>query len=213
MHTGEQVGRRERKKLEVLQRIQQAAMQLFQEKGFELTTVEEIAERADVAKGTFFNYFPRKDALLASLGEAMREQVEAELGPDTEWKGTALQQYRRLYDAWANAVEQNPELSRVMLIENMRNFWLRAEQDPQEQAFHALTRRVLEGGIRRGEFEAEFDIEIAAKLLEMTYFTTLVDWLRSGAARGVFRRTVKAKLEIVFRGLGAAELKREGGRT
>jgi hypothetical protein len=37
--------------------------------------------------------------------------------------------------------------------------------------------------------------------------------LRSGAARGVFRRTVKAKLEIVFRGLGAAELKREGGRT
>lgn len=62
------VGRPERKKQEVEQRIREAALALFREKGYEATTVEEIAERADVAKGTFFNYFPRMDGLLGGAG-------------------------------------------------------------------------------------------------------------------------------------------------
>ena len=54
------LGRRERKKLETRQRISTAAFALFVERGYEATTVEAIAERADVAKGTVFNYFPQK---------------------------------------------------------------------------------------------------------------------------------------------------------
>jgi TetR/AcrR family transcriptional regulator, cholesterol catabolism regulator len=64
---GGSLGRRERKKLAVERRIREAALELFREKGYEAATVEEIAERADVAKGTFFNYFPRKDTLLEAL--------------------------------------------------------------------------------------------------------------------------------------------------
>jgi TetR/AcrR family transcriptional regulator, cholesterol catabolism regulator len=211
MRETECVGRRERKKQEVLQRIQNAATELFQEKGFEATTVEEIAERADVAKGTFFNYFPRKDALLEWLGDMMVEQLQEELGAPAEWRGTALQQFERLYFALGDRVERDPELSKMVLIENMRRFWLRTEGDPREQWFHTLTRGVLERAKERGELEGEFDLDIASKLLEATYFTTLVDWLRSGTPRGVFRKEVKAKLEIVFRGLGASDLMREGG--
>jgi TetR/AcrR family transcriptional regulator, cholesterol catabolism regulator len=211
MRETECLGRRERKKQEVLLRIRNAAAELFQEKGFEATTVEEIAERADVAKGTFFNYFPRKDALLEWLGDMMVDQVQEELGALSEWEGTALQQFERLYYALGDRAEQNPELSKMILIESMRRFWLRMEGDPREQWFHALTRSVLERARERGEVEREFDLDIAAKLLEATYFTTLVDWLRSGTPRGVFRREVKAKLEIVFRGLGASDLMREGG--
>jgi TetR/AcrR family transcriptional regulator, cholesterol catabolism regulator len=205
------VGRRERKKQEMLQRIQGAATELFQEKGFEATTVEEIAERADVAKGTFFNYFPRKDALLEWLGDKMVEQVQEELGSPDEWAGTALQQFERLYFALGDRAERDPELSKMILIESMRRFWLQTEGDPREQWFHTLTRTILERAQGRGELEGQFDLDLAAKLLEATYFTTLVDWLRSEAPRGVFRKEVKAKLEIVFRGLGASELMREGG--
>jgi TetR/AcrR family transcriptional regulator, cholesterol catabolism regulator len=205
------MGRRERKKQEVLQRIQNAATELFQEKGFEATTVEEMAERADVAKGTFFNYFPRKDALLEWLGDMMVQQVQEELGRPDEWTGTALRQIERLYFALGDRAERDPELSKMVLIESMRRFWLRTEGDHREQWFHSLTRGVLERAKERGELEGEFDLDTAARLLEATYFTTLLDWLRSGALRGVFRKEVKAKLEIVFRGLGAAELMREGG--
>jgi len=61
------LSRRERKKLETRQALLQAAWALFRDKGFDDTTVQEITERADVAKGTFFNYFPSKDGLLGEM--------------------------------------------------------------------------------------------------------------------------------------------------
>ena|SRR5437868_8425032 len=62
-------GRRERRKEEMRSQIFQAAMRLFERKGVFDTTVEEITESADVAKGTFFNYFPTKEAILTKLAE------------------------------------------------------------------------------------------------------------------------------------------------
>jgi AcrR family transcriptional regulator len=61
------LSRRERKKQETRQGLLEAALALFRESGYDETTVEEITDRADVAKGTFFNYFPSKEALLSEL--------------------------------------------------------------------------------------------------------------------------------------------------
>src|SRR6202790_1522693 len=61
--------RRERRSSELLQRLLGAAMNLFADKGFAETTVEDITNAADVGKGTFFNYFPSKEHILGVLGE------------------------------------------------------------------------------------------------------------------------------------------------
>lgn len=55
------IGLRERKKLKTRAGIQREAMRLFLEKGFEATTIEEIAEAAEISPSTFFNYFPTKE--------------------------------------------------------------------------------------------------------------------------------------------------------
>src|SRR4051812_31567409 len=68
-HIEVQPDRRERRKEETKNQIFQAAMRLFERKGVFNTTVEEITESADVAKGTFFNYFPTKEAILMKLAE------------------------------------------------------------------------------------------------------------------------------------------------
>src|SRR5262249_39712120 len=75
MHGPLETSRRERKKDETRERIARAAMALFAEKGFDATTVDEISVRADVAKGTFFNYFPRKEAVLGTLLDRQFEQL------------------------------------------------------------------------------------------------------------------------------------------
>jgi AcrR family transcriptional regulator len=67
-------GRRERRRAETQARILDAALELFSTRGYGETTVEEITETADVGKGTFFNYFPTKDALLAAIFETVGRQ-------------------------------------------------------------------------------------------------------------------------------------------
>jgi AcrR family transcriptional regulator len=58
------MGLREKKKLETWRGIRTAALTLFGERGYEATTIEEIAEAANVSRATFFNYFPNKEALV-----------------------------------------------------------------------------------------------------------------------------------------------------
>jgi AcrR family transcriptional regulator len=55
------VGLRERKKLKTKAAIRKEAMRLFLDKGFDATTIEEIAAVVEISPSTFFNYFPTKE--------------------------------------------------------------------------------------------------------------------------------------------------------
>ena len=58
------LGLRERKKIKARLAIERAALELVLERGYDGTTVEDICERAEVSKKTFFNYFPSKAAVV-----------------------------------------------------------------------------------------------------------------------------------------------------
>jgi AcrR family transcriptional regulator len=62
---------RERRRAE----LYDAAIELFVEKGYDGTTVEDIADRADVARATVFNHFPRKTAFLREWATRRREKA------------------------------------------------------------------------------------------------------------------------------------------
>ena len=57
-------------------RIVDAAWELFYEQGYEQTTIDEIVERSETSKGSFYHYFDGKDALLSSLSYLFDKKYE-----------------------------------------------------------------------------------------------------------------------------------------
>lgn len=69
-------GLRYRKKLKLRLAVERAALELVIERGFDMTTVEDICARAEISKKTFFNYFPSKAAVIVGQMEAFPDQDE-----------------------------------------------------------------------------------------------------------------------------------------
>jgi AcrR family transcriptional regulator len=76
--TGAIAGLRQRKKDSSRRAIEDAAWELFAERGYEDTSINDIAERANVAPRTFFRYFPTKEAVLYPQFEELLRLVREE---------------------------------------------------------------------------------------------------------------------------------------
>jgi AcrR family transcriptional regulator len=113
------LGHRERKKQRTREQIVEAAFRLFRERGFQATTVAEIAAAADIAPRTFFAYFPSKEAVVFhdfdGLFESLRETIEGR--PESE---TAIDALRRWLEHSLPAKHEDSEdalLRRRMCID------------------------------------------------------------------------------------------------
>jgi TetR/AcrR family transcriptional regulator, cholesterol catabolism regulator len=204
--------RRVRRRLDVRDRIKCAAVELFREKGYEAATVEEIAERADVARGTFFNHFTRKDALLVALGEDLLAEVEEQMGPPQEWAGKARDQMLRYFFELGRRAERDGELFKTIVVEQTREYWLRdaEEIDIAHQRFRQTIRTVIAHGRERGEVADDIDDSAAARLLEGLHIVTLIEWIRARGSEEELRAQLAPALEIIFCGLQSGQFRARG---
>jgi len=83
-------GLREQKKSERRERIFSAAVDLFNKKGFSNTSMQDIAEKASLAVGTLYNYFPSKNELLLDI---MQEEMEITITGDDALFNVNLQNH------------------------------------------------------------------------------------------------------------------------
>jgi len=97
------MGLRERKKLRTRRTIAGAALRLFAERGYEETTISDIAAAAEVSPRTFFSYFPSKDDVVFAEMDERLADVRTRLAerPGGE---TPLATFRRVADALLRAI-------------------------------------------------------------------------------------------------------------
>jgi AcrR family transcriptional regulator len=97
------MGLRQRKKLRTRRAIADAALRLFDERGYEETTISDIAAAADVSPRTFFSYFPSKDDVVFAEMDERLADVRARLAerPGGE---TPLATFRRVAEALVRAI-------------------------------------------------------------------------------------------------------------
>ncbi len=170
--------RRERRKEETRQRLLDAALALMQEKPFDQITVEEIAERADVAKGTFFSYFPTKEHLLITYVQEMVDKVYEFLkGLQPEKATSQWEILRRVMCFIAEIDGHSLERTRSMIVACCQSPQLR---EMIAQMLSEATQRAKEGfaqGQRSGEFRTDVSAEQLAHYAVRLYRICLLEWL------------------------------------
>jgi AcrR family transcriptional regulator len=168
------VSRRERKKEETRHRIFHAAIDLFRERGFEQTTVDDITEKADVAKGTFFNYFPRKDTILAYLSEERLLAIEENAGALLAEARPAREKLLDLYSTAASSYAEDRELSRYVLVQLTVHAFSPANEVMTR--WHDQIVQLVVQGQRNGDLRRDIDPVRCEELLQAVYFATLYQW-------------------------------------
>jgi AcrR family transcriptional regulator len=158
--------RRERKKQETRQRLLECSWRLFQERGCDDTTVEDITEAADVAKGTFFNYFATKEALLDEIALWRIDLLGSHVLAADDVPQSAVARIVRLVRAMAAEFSPERELPQHLLI-------ARISAPIRHESAHRLgsiMHDLVQQGQASGEIRDDVDAGLIARLLLTSAF-------------------------------------------
>jgi len=198
----ERMSRRARRKTETLRRIEEAGWRLFRNRGYEATSTREIAEAADIAAGTLFNYFPEKRSLLIHL---MQREIDAALGrafdtmPPSELEGELTHVFAALTQCYAS----ERRLGRVFIKELL---FTDGERRTESAAWtFDLVKRIaslVSNAQRRGELDPSIEPMDAAQQVFSTHYFGLVTWLGGTIpSRAAQEEQFQASLRLLLRGL------------
>ncbi len=183
-------GLRERKKLKTKEAIQREAMRLFEEQGYEETTIDQIAAAAEISPSTFFNYFPTKeDVVLYDRYDPMIVSL-VEAAP----AGEALSQtIRRTIDALARVMEPDREMIWARAKLGLQAPPLRARFWEELQKAQTLLSRLF--AARTGRDTDDFEIRVLSMMFVTASFEGSLEWVRRGGEGEMFE-IVKEALEV-----------------
>lgn len=196
------LGRRERNKQRVRSRLYEGALRLFTAKGYEQTSIDEIAEAADVARGTFFNYFQHKEDLVVAWGENRRIQLREGLPlPTADDSGTLRATLEHCMRLLAEVNETERETTRAMLTA-----WVKAGR-PMTEAPYAgqIFAEIVEAARERGEAAAAVEPHRVGNLLRDGYLGHLYRWCQRHEVRqGELYEDLMGMTEVVLNGIAAS---------
>jgi len=169
-------GRRERRRLEVFQRILDASQELFEARGYEETTVAEICEAADVAYGTFFNHFPAKSSLLVAMAERGMGVISETLDELTKRPIAIGDALVELFEGFAEELE-TVSPGRRALVARVQSVSFVDTPERRDRSFHGAFEVFLRKAAEDGRVRTDVDAATLADLVSSSYATMSLSWV------------------------------------
>jgi AcrR family transcriptional regulator len=168
--------RRERHRAETRARLLQAALSLFARQGFAATRVEQITDAADVGKGTFFNYFPTKEHVLAGFAGRQIGKIQGALEKARQSAEPLCELLFHLLLSLENEPGLNPELTRSLLVALLSSQAVRELAKPHLERGRRLLAEILALGQQRGEIRPDAKPLELARFFQLSAFGTMFLW-------------------------------------
>jgi AcrR family transcriptional regulator len=191
--------RRERRSLETRERLFRASLDLFSEKGFPETTVEDITNAADVGKGTFFNYFPSKDHILLAFGEMQLARLQSAVQEARHTRQPIPQFLSSLAERMTQEPAKHPDIIRVLLLAYLSNSKVRKAMLDLQDRVLAVHTEMIQMGQDRGEIRKDLPAAEIALVFRQTVFGTLLIWSLYGDSS--LKSRMDSAFEVVWSGL------------
>ena len=192
-------GRRELNKIQCRDRILRMSRRLFTSKGYENTTIEDVAAAAEISKATLYNYFSSKEHLLLGIADAALEEIRQLIREDLRYEPDSLAKLRRVMETLVADSARYVTLTR-------RIFYLNVSPDNALHGPRAELLEILGQLVREGQEQGRLRRDLAAEeLVEVflgVYLLTQFGW--EGLERCTeeeCRRKVDRVLDQVLTGL------------
>lgn len=188
---------REEKKRATRQNIIDCALELFAEQGYETTTVQQITERAGVAKGTFFNYFDNKEEVLCDVQFLVAEEeiskIQFNQGPIIPLMREGLMEMQR-------RLPFNKSLMLAMFQCTFMNKKLLESEKIKNEEFKQAVILIIQTAQARGEITGTMPAEMIVDLAIQTYRGVLLYWA-FGMGDDKLSNRMAISFELFFKGL------------
>lgn len=166
-----QQGRRELNKLQCRERILKMSRRLFTAKGYEDTTMEDIAEAAEVSKATLYNYFASKESLLLGIADVALDEVRHSIEVDLAEETDSLVKLRRVVEMLAlDSIRYISLTRRIMYLNSSPESELYTTRQDIVQLMETLIVQAQEQGTLRRDIPAEELVELFMGVYLMTQF-------------------------------------------
>lgn len=188
--------RRDANKIKCRTRILKASRRLFKEKGYEGTMIEEVADKAEVSKGTLYNYFPNKESLLVGTAEEELTQIERLLKEGLSTLENSADKLRQIIIFLV--VDSLP----FMEISKRISF-LNSRQDsplyPARTKLMALLTGLIEDARREGVFKQHIDGRVILDIVISVYLMAQFQWEDIGSCTSFqCRERLNQTLDLVL---------------
>ena len=167
-------GKREAQKENRRSEILRAAMDLFSKKGFDLTTVEDITREAHVAKGTFYNFFSKKEDVLLYFLDTEFAKSRREIQRKLQLMSTISQKIELLIATYIKHIFPNKEFSAVLIKERVMNLGTGSNRN-ELALLHELA-VLFDEAKATGEIRADVASDHLAEMVFAIYTMYVIYW-------------------------------------